>query len=64
LPEVGTINAGLRVCDLSVMTNRSGVRSWRAGCGFLNLPGPMSNLIQRYIIKIELERKARESGLA
>jgi len=35
----------------------------RAGCEFMNLPGPMQTLIQRYIIKIERERKAHESGL-
>lgn len=64
LPEVGAINAGLRLCNLSETSNRLGVRSWRAGCEFIDLPGPMSNLIQRYIIKVERERKARESGLA
>lgn len=64
LPEVGAINAGLRLCNLAETSNRLGARSWRAGCAFVNLSGPMSNLIQRYIIKVERERKARESGLA
>ena len=64
LPEVGAISSKLRLCNLAETSNRLGVRSWRAGCAFIDLPGPMSNLIQRYIIKIERGRKARESGLA
>ena len=35
----------------------------RAGCEFCNLSGPMATLIQRYIIKVERERKARDSGI-
>ena len=42
---------------------RTGVKSKRAGCEFVKLPGSMLTLIQRYIIKVERERKARESGL-
>jgi c-di-GMP-binding flagellar brake protein YcgR len=46
------------------MTTRSGSKSQRAGCEFVKLPGPMLTLIQRYIIKVERERKARESGMS
>ena len=35
----------------------------RAGCEFKNLSGPMLTLVQRYIIKVERERKAKERGL-
>ena len=63
LPEVGTITATLRVRNLFEITLRNGTRSKRYGCQFVDLPGAMVNLIQRYIIKVERERKARESGL-
>lgn len=63
LPEVGEITAKLRVCSLMETKTRSGNTLHRAGCEFIKLPGPMLTLIQRYIIKIERERKARESGM-
>jgi c-di-GMP-binding flagellar brake protein YcgR len=63
LPEVGFITGTLQVRSLFEVTLRSGARMLRAGCEFLNLPGPMMTLVQRYIIKVERERKARESGL-
>lgn len=64
LPEVGAIVGNLRVRNVFEITLRSGIRVLRAGCQFVNLPGPMLTLVQRYIIKVERERKARESGLA
>lgn len=63
LPEVGLIAGTLRVRSLFEILLRSGARVRRAGCEFVDLPGPMMTLIQRYIIKVERERKARESGL-
>jgi flagellar brake protein len=64
LPEVGFIIATLQVRNLFDVTLRSGGRVSRAGCQFLNLPGPMLTLVQRYIVKVERERKARETGLS
>lgn len=63
LPEVGIVTATLRICNQFEITLRSGGRVRRAGCQFVNLPGPMLTLVQRYIIKVERERKARESGM-
>lgn len=63
LPEVGSIDATLRLHNVTEIAGRSGARAKRAGCEFVNLPGPMARLIQRYIMKIERERKARESGM-
>ncbi|QDX81337.1 hypothetical protein B9N43_08835 [Denitratisoma sp. DHT3] len=62
LPEIGTIAATLNIRTLFEITLRNGARLRRSGCQFINLPGPMQTLIQRYIIKTERERKARESG--
>jgi c-di-GMP-binding flagellar brake protein YcgR len=63
LPETGTITGALKVRSLFEIVLRSGTRVQRAGCEFVDLPNPMMTLIQRYIIKVERERKARESGL-
>jgi c-di-GMP-binding flagellar brake protein YcgR len=63
LAEVGIISGRLQVRSASTITNKAGAKTLRLGCQFINLPGTMQNLIQRYIIKIERERKARESGL-
>lgn len=64
LPEVGIVTGSLKVKNIYEITLRSGARIRRAGCEFVNLPGTMLTLIQRYIIKVERERKARESGLS
>jgi flagellar brake protein len=64
LPEVGLITGTLKVKSLFEIMLHNGTRVQRVGCEFVNLPGPMMTLIQRYIIKVERERKARESGLS
>ena len=63
LPDVGIIVATLQVRNIFEVTLRSGAQVTRAGCQFSNLPGPMLTLVQRYIIKVERERKAREAGV-
>jgi c-di-GMP-binding flagellar brake protein YcgR len=63
LPEVGNVVGTIRVCGVFEVTLKSGARVRRAGCAFVDLPAPLATLIQRYIIKVERERKARESGL-
>jgi c-di-GMP-binding flagellar brake protein YcgR len=64
LPEVDTITATLRVKSMFEVTLRNGSIIKRSGCEFVNLPGPTLTRIQRYIIRVERERKARESGLS
>lgn len=63
LPEVGIVVATMKVCNVFEITLRNGSHVKRAGCQFKNLPGPMLTLVQRYIIKVERERKARETGM-
>ncbi len=63
LPEVGVVTVTLQIRSVFESVTRSGIRSKRAGCQFVKLPGPMLTLIQRFIIKVERERKARESGM-
>jgi c-di-GMP-binding flagellar brake protein YcgR len=64
LPDVGVVITTLEIRNVFDVTLRTGAQVARAGCQFTNLPGPMLTLIQRYIIKVERERKAREAGMA
>ncbi len=64
LPEVGIITGTIKIRSIFEITLRSGAKVRRAGCEFVKLPGPMLTLIQRYIIKVERERKARETGMS
>lgn len=63
LPEIGTLTTDLVVRNQFEITLKSGGQVKRAGCEFVKLPSQMATLVQRYIIKVERERKARESGL-
>lgn len=63
LPEIGSITATLRLRSIKETVSRTGIRTQSIGCQFVGLPGPMGTLIQRFIMKVERERKARESGL-
>ena len=58
LPYAGVVSADLRVRSRYELTLANGRVQQRAGCQFIRLPGAMSNLIQRYIIQVERERKA------
>jgi c-di-GMP-binding flagellar brake protein YcgR len=61
LPEVGIVVSNLHVRGTFEVTAKGGLVARRAGCQFVNLPGPMLTLIQRYIMRIERERKARST---
>ncbi|MBP9712221.1 MAG: flagellar brake protein [Sterolibacterium sp.] len=63
LPGVGVLTTHLRVRSIGEITLRTGARHKRAGCQFIDLSGQQQMLLQRFIIKAERERKARESGL-
>lgn len=63
LPEVGVVTTTLAVRNQFEITLRSGGQVRRAGCEFVKLAGPMLTLVQRYIMKVERDRKARESGM-
>ena len=60
LPNAGLITATMQVRNLYDVTMPNGKIHKRAGCEFIKLPGPMMTMIQRYIIQVERERKARE----
>lgn len=64
LPGVGKIVTTLRVLKLFDETMVNGRVRKRAGCQFYKLPAQMTTLIQRYIIKVEAERRSRELGFS
>lgn len=64
LPEEGLLVTTLSVRDVFDVTTKGGHRYFRAGCEFIKLPGAHLTMIQRYITRVERERKARLSGLA
>lgn len=60
LPETGPVAASLRVRNVFRITNRDGSITVRAGCEFINLSSNMASTIQRYILRAERQRNARE----
>jgi flagellar brake protein len=62
LPDVGTVVAGLRVCSVFEVTMRNGTQVKRCGCQFVDVPRSMVSMVERYIMKVERERKARGAG--
>jgi c-di-GMP-binding flagellar brake protein YcgR len=63
LPDEGLIVTTLCVRNSYTVTGKSGQANLRVGCEFVNLPGTRLTMIQRYITRIERERKARADGL-
>lgn len=63
IPDEGVIQVNLRVRKTVEMSGRDGRHNLRIGCEFVNLPGNRLAFIERYIARIERERKARDSGL-
>lgn len=59
LPEFGPITATLRIRNVFRLVQRNGVETIRAGCQFVDLSPATANLIQRYILKVERDRKLR-----
>ncbi|EXI86814.1 MAG: Cyclic di-GMP binding protein YcgR [Candidatus Accumulibacter sp. BA-94] len=64
LPDEGLLIANLLVCNKGEEATRGGARYFRVGCEFVGLTGARMNMLQRYITRIERERKARLSGMA
>lgn len=62
LPEGEPLAVRIRVRNLFQVERPNGTRAWRAGCQFLGLPANMTARIQRYIFKIERDRRARDAG--
>lgn len=62
LPEEGTVVPTLEVRSMQQTTLRSGEIVLRAGCRFIDIPAAHQAMIQRYIIRIDRERRALVRG--
>ena len=62
LPDTAPIPARLVVRNLFRITRRGGAEVLRAGCEFADLPRGAEDAIQRYILRVERTRNARERG--
>lgn len=62
LPEEGVVETAMEVRNAFEYTTRTGVLQRRVGCRFLNITPPMNAQIQRYIHRIELERRRITRG--
>lgn len=58
VPGEGIMMVSLRVCDQRDIRRADGTTYLKVGCEFINLPGTRLAQIQRYITRIERERKA------
>jgi len=64
LPEEGLLVVTLTVRNQFDVTTRSGSRYVRVGCEFANMSAAKLTVVQRYITRVERERKARLNGFA
>lgn len=62
LPDEGVLTCNLIVRNAFETTTKSGSQQLRVGCEFDNLPGTRLSMVQRYITRVERERKARAAG--
>lgn len=63
IPGEGIISVNLEVRKVVEISKRSGQHNLRVGCEFIDLSSARQAMIERYITRIERERKARDSGL-
>lgn len=64
LPDEGLLVTSLCVRNMFDVTTRSGTRYVRVGCEYVGLTSARLAMVQRYITRMERERKARLNGLA
>jgi c-di-GMP-binding flagellar brake protein YcgR len=57
LPDAGNYVVSLRVRTVHDQPMKNGIVSRRLGCQFIDLPGSVETDIQRYIIRVERERR-------
>ncbi|MBS1229392.1 MAG: YcgR family protein [Proteobacteria bacterium] len=64
LPDEGLLVATICVRNIFEVTTRIDSHFFRLGCEFIGLSPARSTLVQRYITRVERERKARLNGLS
>lgn len=63
IPGESVLSVNLRICEISRVDSLNRGQQLRLGCEFVNLPGTRLTLIERYITRLERERKAKKNGL-
>jgi c-di-GMP-binding flagellar brake protein YcgR len=63
LPDAGVIHTSMCVRNSYVVTLKNGASSRRTGCEFVKLGAQQEAMVQRYIIRLERERRAKNVGL-
>ncbi len=59
LPGIGEVSADLEVRNVTHVKRKSGPGKIRLGCRFDDIDNQLQNALQRYIIKLECERRAK-----
>ena len=63
IPGESVLSVNLRVREILKIELPNGDQQLRLGCEFVSLPGTRLTLIERYITRLERERKAKSTGL-
>lgn len=63
VPGESVLSVNLRICEVLKMEMLDGQQQLRLGCEFVSLPGTRMAFIERYITRLERERKALRSEL-
>ena len=58
LPEFGQIQFDLLLCHVFEVEMRGGIKKRRAGCKFLSLSHQDQTIVQKYMTKLERDRRA------
>ncbi|MBZ0104467.1 MAG: flagellar brake protein [Sulfuricella denitrificans] len=58
LPSIGTVTTNLEIRNEQEITMKNGTQNHRAGCMFVDLHPSQQAMIQRYIIKLDRERRS------
>lgn len=56
LPRIGTVAVTLEIREISVVATPSGVKQFRYGCAFRDIPGSAAAMIQRFVNQLQRER--------
>lgn len=63
IPGENVLSINLRVCEVLKIEMLNGEQQLRLGCEFVSLPGTRRTFIERYITRLERERKTFRSGM-
>lgn len=58
LPSIGTVTTNIEIRNEQEITMKNGSHNHRAGCMFVDLHSSQQAMIQRYIIKLDRERRS------